>query len=110
MKDLNFYNGEKEKIERIQYMESIFDQLQEIVRNEPHRLEEVQQKQKLEILMDYYEGGQWLRDYESDERGELPEQLKRGVLSEDGVYNLLTELNNRTLTKLPCWGDEEDHR
>ena len=96
MKDLNFYIGGKGRVERIEYMESIFDQLQEIVRNDPHRLRnDARLKEKLKRLIEYYEGGQWLRDYESDERGELPEQLKRGVLSEDGVYNLLAELNDK---------------
>ena len=42
-------------------------------------------------LTSYYESGQWLQDFEADERGELPKNLKRGVLSEDGVYNLLSE-------------------
>ena len=28
-------------------------------------------------------------DYEADERGELPPDLKRGVLSQDALYNLL---------------------
>lgn len=96
MKDLNFYIGGKGRVERIEYMESIFDQFQEIVRNDPHRLRnDAKLKEKLKILIEYYEGGQWLRDYESDERGELPVQLKRGVLSEDGVYNLLAELNDK---------------
>lgn len=95
MKDLSFCESlhHEDRIERIQYMESIFDQLQEVVRNDPHGIEE-DMKEKLKILMDYYEGGQWLRDYESDERGELPAQLKRGVLSEDGVYDLLSELSS----------------
>lgn len=46
-------------------------------------------------LMRYYEGGQWLRDYAADEAGALPPSLKRGVLSEDGVYNFLTEWETR---------------
>lgn len=28
-------------------------------------------------------------DYEADERGELPPDMKRGVLSQDALYNLL---------------------
>ena len=40
-------------------------------------------------LAAYLDGGDWLRDYEADERGELPEDLKRGVLSQDGIWNLL---------------------
>ena len=49
----------------------------------------------LRRLLRYYEGGQWLRDYALDEAGLLPRGLKRGVLSQDGVYDLLTELENR---------------
>ena len=37
----------------------------------------------------YYTGGQWQRDYDDDEAGKLPGDLKRGVLSEDAVYDLL---------------------
>ena len=99
MENLNLYGtNQDERIERIQCMESIFDQLQEMVRNDPHAMEkDPEQKKRLKILMNYYEGGQWLSDYESDERGELPVHLKRGILSEDGVYNLLTELGEYVL-------------
>jgi hypothetical protein len=43
-------------------------------------------------LKEYYEGGQWLEDFRADERGELPPDMKRGVLSEDGLWNLLSEI------------------
>ena len=66
-------------IERITYMEALFDRALE-TRVIPAE------------LRDYYTGGQWLRDYEADERGELPEDLKRGVLSQDGLWNFLEEL------------------
>ena len=42
-------------------------------------------------LSTYYSSGEWLEDYEADERGEFPPDLKRGVLSQDGLYNLLEE-------------------
>ena len=42
-------------------------------------------------LSAYYESDLWMADYEADEAGELPADLKRGVLSEDGLYNLLAE-------------------
>ena len=32
-----------------------------------------------------------MTDYEADEAGKLPAELKRGVLSEDTVYDLITE-------------------
>ena len=37
----------------------------------------------------YYESVKWRKDFENDEAGLLPKNLKRGVLSEDGIYNLL---------------------
>ena len=45
----------------------------------------------LEELAAYYDGGDWLSDFTADEAGLLPEDLKRGVLSEDGLYDLLLE-------------------
>jgi len=35
--------------------------------------------------------GQWKNDFEADEKGLLPQELKKGVLSEDGLYNLLED-------------------
>ena len=48
---------------------------------------------KLNELKSYYQNGLWLEDYESDERGELPRGLKRGVLSQDALYNFLSDLD-----------------
>ena len=45
------------------------------------------------ILAAYYESGLWLHDYQLDEQGLLPRNLKRGVLSEDGVYNFLADID-----------------
>lgn len=42
----------------------------------------------LKKLEHYYETD-WMKDYESDEKGELPSNLKRGVLSQDTLYDLL---------------------
>ena len=44
-------------------------------------------------LIEYYDSPKWRSDYEADEQGEFPQGLKRGVLSEDGVYNLLAKHN-----------------
>ena len=46
----------------------------------------------LQVLKDYYEGPLWKEDYTADERGELPEDLIRGVLSQDALYDLLTDM------------------
>ena len=63
-------------IERITYMETLYDRTRETGEISPE-------------LIAYYESGQWLQDYEADERGELPRNLKRGVLSQDGLWELL---------------------
>ena len=65
-------------IERIKHMETVYDRAVQTGHIPPE-------------LLDYYLGGQWLLDYQADERGELPRALKRGVLSQDGLWNLLTE-------------------
>ena len=44
----------------------------------------------LKRLSGYQESGRWQKDFEADEQGKLPQDLKRGVLSEDGLYDLLT--------------------
>ena len=43
-------------------------------------------------LIEYYESGQWLCHYELDEKGLLPKGIKRGVLSQDELFNFLEEL------------------
>ena len=49
----------------------------------------------LALLEAYYTSGDWREDYEADERGELPPDLKRGVLSQDALYDLLEEKHDR---------------
>ena len=56
-------------------------------------------QEELRILASYYEGDQWRADFEDDEAGKLPEDLTRGVLTEDAVYDLLTD-NRELLTEM----------
>ncbi len=85
-----------EQIERITEMERCLDASERAVRDLSEALsafEEVQEQYRK--LSDYYGSDQWMQDYADDEAGELPRDLKRGVLSEDAVYDLITE--NREL-------------
>ena len=43
------------------------------------------------VLEDYQTSGLWKRDFEADESGALPPDCPRGVLSEDGLYDLLRD-------------------
>ena len=49
------------------------------------------------MLREYMDSGRWKADFGADERGEIPSGLKRGVLSEDGLYDLLQEHNPENL-------------
>lgn len=49
----------------------------------------------LDALSAYYTSDNWKKDFADDEAGRLPANLKRGVLSEDGLWNLLED--NREL-------------
>ena len=73
------------RIERITNMESLFDKSEEVVKRLEAALEDFA---KLEA---YYNSLQWRKDFEADEAGKLPKDLKRGVLSEDGLWNLLED-------------------
>ena len=83
----------KQIIKRVIYMESVFDEVQNAFA-EGVDIEDALLQEKIEILIQYYESEQWKNDYSADERGELPADLKRGVLSEDGVYNLLNDIDS----------------
>ena len=85
--------GDKELsavIAEIREMERCFHILSgetaEDIRRDPER------KQLLQQLEEYYVNGRWLEAYTLDEQGRLPKELKRGVLSQDGVYDLLDSL------------------
>ena len=74
----------------ISEMEAILDEANEILDTldkNLNRLNDIQAKiQKLE---NYYTSKQWIDDFTADEQGLLPQDLKRGVLSEDGISSML---------------------
>ena len=77
-------------IERIQQMERYYDAVSSALEvNANEMYENVAISKMIQELTEYMDSGLWLQDYERDERGELPKDLKCGVLSEDGLYNLL---------------------
>lgn len=44
---------------------------------------------EIKKLSDYYYEGGWKDDYDASNRGEIPEGMPHGVLSEDLAYNAL---------------------
>lgn len=81
---------------RIGKMERLFDYVTGILRNAPEELRSPSAKEAVQTLSDYYGNGDWLRDYTMDEQGLLPPERKRGVLSQDGLYDLFSEINEIT--------------
>ncbi|MBR3795305.1 MAG: DUF4298 domain-containing protein [Clostridia bacterium] len=78
------------QIERIEYMEQILDEAEAATQVLLLALERYRAlKPRMAELEAYYTSPQWMRDYEDDCAGRLPEGLRRGVLSEDAVYDLL---------------------
>ena len=83
----------QEAIQRIRRMEASFTRLQNALREHPRAVtDDPGLQEELEALTRYYQGGQWLRDYELDEQGLLPQDLKRGVLAQDGLYDFLDRI------------------
>ena len=74
----------------ISEMEEIFDKVLQTQSAFEKAIEEYRELQvEIEKLEAYYSSKQWKDDFAMDEKGELPDKLKRGILSEDGIYNLL---------------------
>ena len=71
--------------ERIRRLEALFDEVSHTFRTAPEALVPA----KVQILTAYMDSGLWLLDYERDERGEFPKDLKRGILSQDALYDLI---------------------
>ena len=75
---MSLFSPYEDRIKRIEKYERLFDEASACPDPE-----------KLAALDAYYTSGQWLEDYTADENGELPPDLKRGVLSQDALYDLL---------------------
>ena len=81
-----------DKIERIEKMEEIMDKSADIFSELNTVLDKLCENlpdyRKLDA---YYSSQDWFSDAEDSNNNLLPENLKCGVLSEDGAYNLFGE-------------------
>jgi len=82
----------EERIRRIREMETILQTAGPVLRRLEAALEEYEAlREPLAALDAYYGSREWWEDLDADARGELPADLRRGVLSQDEVYDLLTD-------------------
>ena len=85
-------------IERIKWMEQRYNNaLAAIKDGSAVSLKAV--KEDVAELSKYYGSELWKQDFAADEAGKLPPDLKRGVLSEDGIWNLLSDYREMQKTK-----------
>ena len=88
-------NSQMEQIERIQQMERSLDRASQAVIHLSAALDEYAEAQDaLCQLNDYYGSDAWKHDFDDDSAGLLPPDMKRGVLSEDAIWNLLEDLRD----------------
>lgn len=93
-----------EQIERIKQMELRLERAAAVVMEMSATLDMYEAAlEDIKALDEYYSSDEWKQDFADDETGLLPKDLKRGVLSEDGIWNLLSdarELNDRLVRML----------
>ena len=90
-----------EQIERILHFESLLDRVAPVLKNLGEALDAFEAVQEdVKELSAYYESDEWRDDFETDEAGKLPTDLKRGVLSEDGLYDVLSDHYTLTIRLL----------
>ena len=77
-------------LERIGRIEQAFDQVSAAFAC--GALDE-ETRENIRLLEDYVLSGRWLRDYALDEQGYWPRGLKRGVLSQDALDDLLRKID-----------------
>ncbi len=93
-KAIKFYIGYLDEEKGVNYISPmITETVKAQIKGTEQRLARLLFKVAVELgkLSAYYSSDAWKRDYAADEAGLLPKDLKRGVLSEDGIYNLLEE-------------------
>ena len=80
------------QIERIERMEQNLERATDALRALNDALDEYEAVQEaLQELDTYYGSDTWKQDFSDDEQGRLPQNLKRGILSEDAIWNVLED-------------------
>ena len=90
-------NEKNEQTERIEKYEVLMRSAEELMSRENMAPYDYYRLRRLVRQLEaYYTSDDWKRDYADDEAGLLPADLKRGVLSQDGIYDLLESFGELT--------------
>ena len=83
----------KQQITRIRQMERRLNRATAAVKRLEAALDKWEAAQEaIAALDEYYGSDLWKQDFADDEAGLLPDDLKRGVLSEDAVWDILADV------------------
>lgn len=88
------------QINRIKKYEHILNNSTQILNNLENALDALENNHKdLKCLSKYYGSKEWKQDFNDDRLGLIPQNINRGILSEDAIYNLL-ENNKEIINKM----------
>ena len=94
-KEIVSETSDEDRDARINRMSERFNQLAAVTKVLSEKAEKLQDlAPTVDEFKNYIGSGQWLKDYEADERGEIGPEVDRSVLSEDGLYNLMSDLDD----------------
>ncbi len=81
-----------EHIKKIELMEEYLNTATTTLAEMEQSLEKyVESHQQIALLSEYYGSEEWFEACAIDEKGGFPQDLRRGVLTQDLVYNLLID-------------------
>lgn len=88
--NFNVSNLMDEQLQRIRKMERHLNRASAALKRLSSALDKYDEtKEDIAVLSAYYASNDWKQDFADDEAGRLPKNLKRGVLSEDGIWKQL---------------------
>lgn len=90
-----------DQVARIKKMEQLLNQSTNMIQEFSDVFERfLQCQEEIEQLKQYYGSTEWYEDLEAYDNRQLPKDLKCGVLSEDLIYDMLTEYHKLAIQML----------
>ncbi len=89
----------KSAVKRIAKLEAYMDEVIEARKAGVNIQKDKELHYKVSILSKYMKSGAWLSDYTRQEKGDFPKDMKCGILSQDTLYDLLTDIDKEKRTE-----------
>lgn len=91
----------QEAIDRVSKMETMLNQASQAIQELSSALDKYEEaNEAINALDQYYGSDEWREDFETDEAGLFPHDMKRGVLSEDAAWNVLSDYHSMNIRML----------